>query len=309
MLKPVWLRDFQNAYASSLTLADIDRLTGGAIRTIDIVCPWCGPQRRSPGNRHRKVLRVWRPDASFAAWYCARCDERGYLRDTSTKRIRPDYAAIARAKAEGIEREQIATMQKRATARWLWRNAQPITNTIGECYLRDCRGYSCPFPATLRFLPALMDYEPAIIAAFGLATEPEPGLLAIADANIVGVHLTKLEADGSGKADVEKPKIMIGRSRGTPIVLAPINDLFGLAITEGIEDGLSTLQSTGLGVWVAGSASRMPALADVVPDYTGCVSVVVDDDDEGRRQATALIARLRNRNIAVRPVQFNCGLN
>jgi hypothetical protein len=50
------------------------------------------------------------------------------------------------------------------------------------------------------------------------------------------VHLTLLAPDGSGKADVEKPKLVVGPPGVLPIVLAPVNDLLGLAITEGIEE-------------------------------------------------------------------------
>ncbi|RWN58465.1 hypothetical protein [Mesorhizobium sp.] len=60
------------------------------------------------------------------------------------------------------------------------------------------------------------------------------------------MHLTRLRPDGSGKAE-EPAKIMIGRSKGAPIVLAPLNDLLGLIVTEGIEDALSAHQATGLG--------------------------------------------------------------
>jgi hypothetical protein len=55
--------------------------------------------------------------------------------------------------------------------------------------------------------------------------------------------LTKLNADGIGKADADASKIMIGKSAGWPICIAPRNDLLGLAITEGIEDGLSVHQA------------------------------------------------------------------
>ena len=48
-------------------------------------------------------------------------------------------------------------------------------------------------------------------------------------------------------------------------MLAPMNDLLGLAITEGVEDALSIHAATGLGAWAAGAASRLPALADAVP--------------------------------------------
>ena len=92
---------------------------------------------------------------------------------------------------------------------------------------------------------------------------------------------------------------MVGHSIGSPIVLAPMNDLLGLAIAEGIEDALSTHQATGLGAWAAGSASRMPALADAVPDYTDCVTLIVDDNDAGRPNSERLAALLVARGIHV----------
>ena len=62
----------------------------------------------------------------------------------------------------------------------------------------------------------------------------------------MAIHLTRLNPDGSKLS--EKPKIMIGQSaRGFPIVVAPPNDLLGLAITEGIEDALAIHEATGLG--------------------------------------------------------------
>jgi hypothetical protein len=90
---------------------------------------------------------------------------------------------------------------------------------------------------------------------------------------------------------------MLGSSIGYPIVLAPPNDLLGLAITEGIEDALSVHASTGLGAWAAGSASRLPALADTVPRYIEAITITVDDDEAGRRHADELGERLLARGI------------
>jgi hypothetical protein len=84
---------------------------------------------------------------------------------------------------------------------------------------------------------------------------------------------------------------------GAPIVLFPPNDLLGLGITEGIEDGLSVHVATGWGVWAAGTANRMPALADTVPRCIECVTIIADDDPAGRRGATELVARLRARGF------------
>jgi hypothetical protein len=82
-------------------------------------------------------------------------------------------------------------------------------------------------------------------------------------------------------------------------VLAPLNDLLGLAIVEGIEDGLSVYAGTGLGVWCAGCASRMPALADVIPNYTDCITIYAHGDDAGQDGARKLAAAIERRKIEV----------
>jgi hypothetical protein len=86
---------------------------------------------------------------------------------------------------------------------------------------------------------------------------------------------------------------------GTPIVVAPMGDGLGLAITEGIEDALSVHLVTGLGAWAAGSANRMPALAPAVPYYTDAVTIIADPDDAGQRGAHELADGLFRRGIAV----------
>ena len=187
---------------------------------------------------------------------------------------------------------------ERAKAGWLWRQGRPTPGTAAETYLRRARGYTGIIPATLSFLPARREHPPALIAAFGMATEPEPGTLSIADGAVMAVQLVKLKPDGSGKTDVEPNKIIVGRGAlGSPIVLAPPNDLLGLAITEGIEDGLSIHRSTGLGAWASGGATRMPALADAVPEYINFVTIVADPDPSGIKGANGLSEGLRRRGI------------
>jgi hypothetical protein len=113
------------------------------------------------------------------------------------------------------------------------------------------------------------------------------------------LHITRLRHDGLGKADVDNPKIMLAPSSGMPIVCAPVNDIGGLAICEGIEDALSIHQTTGLGAWAAGSAGRMPALARAVPEYAECISISMDADDAGWRGAHELGERLEARGFEV----------
>ena len=288
--------------ARTLDLATIERLSGGRLGVYDAPCPLCGPARQKPLNRRKPVLRVWRLDPSFATFHCVRCGERGHVRNGSAVRLL-DPAAIDRARREAAERECVATASRLRKARWLWSKRRPLMGSIAEIYLREARGYSgqiTPLLATLGFLPAHGEHGPAMIAAFGVPHEPEPGSLAIADDAVRGVHVTRLALDGMGKAGSDTDKIMIGMSVGSPIVLAPANDLLGIAVTEGIEDALSVHLATGLGVWAAGSASRLPALVDVIPGYIECVTIMVDDDADGRHHAGELAGRLLGRGVQVR---------
>jgi hypothetical protein len=275
-----------------IDLHEIDRLTGGKIGRHDVACPLCTPYRK-PRNQRQRKLRIWRDEPSFATFHCVHCGAHGWARNGNAAPLDPETRA--RRRAEAAQREQNAVAVQLRTARWLWSRRRPITGSIVERYLREARRYGGPFPATLGYLPPRDGHLPAMIAAFGFATEPEPGEIAITDEMVRGVHLTKLAPDGSGKADIDPNKITIGRGSisGSPIVLAAVNDLLGLAITEGIEDGLTAL-TTGLGVWVAGSHTRMPALAAVVPDYVECCTIFAHDDD-GKPNALELARALDQR--------------
>jgi hypothetical protein len=280
----------------------IDQLTGGRLGTFDVPCPECGPLKRAARNQRRAVLRVYRIESGFAGYHCARCGEKGAAVDRSSRP--PDPTKLAKVRAEAAERARALKAERLSKARWIWSARKPIVGSIAETYLRSARGYGGPLPATLAFLPARAEHPPAMIAAFGLVGEIEPGVIAISDQAVTGVHLTRLRPDGFGKAAFEDPdeqaKIMIGLSAGSPIVLAAPDDLCGLAITEGIEDGLSIHESTGLGVWTAGGARRMASLATVVPSYIDAVTVIADDDSDGRRGATDLAAGISARRIEVR---------
>ena len=255
----------------------IEALTGGKLGVHDIPCPFCGPQRRSGTNQRRKVFRLWRIDPNFATYHCARCGEGGSLRDNDA--VRPDPAALERARAEAAAREVKSKSERLKKAKWLLSQRRPIVGSIAETYLRTARGYGGgALPPTLGFLPARGKHGPAMIAAFGFPEEPEPGELAITDRAVRAVHLTRLLPDGSDRERGEAAKLMIGVVGGSPIVLAAVNDLGGLAIVEGIEDGLTVFEATGLGVWVAGAASFMPALADRIPAYVEAVTIYAHDD-------------------------------
>ncbi|MGL3108898.1 DUF7146 domain-containing protein [Bradyrhizobium sp. BR 1432] len=207
---------------------------------------------------------------------------------------------LERERVEREAREAEELRQQHEKARWLWAQRQPIGGTIAERYLREVRGIICPLPPTLAFLPPRKpEHHPAMIAAFALPDEVEPGLLG-EPRGVASVHLTLLKPDGTGKADVDKPKKVVASPGNLPIVLAPPNELLGVAITEGIEDGLTAHQATGLGAWAAGNATFMPKLVETVPNYIEAVTVYAHADKAGRDGALGLAARLDQRSIEVR---------
>jgi hypothetical protein len=283
----------QAVVVNTLDLRTIDELTGGKLGVNDVSCPFCGPERRSPANQRRRVMRVWRLDPAFATFHCARCGESGHVRDSSAARVDP--AALKRAKREAADREREATAERLGKARRLWSRRRPLAGSIGETYLRQARRYGGPLPATLGFLPARGGHGPALIAAFGMPEEPEFGQLRIADDAVQAVHLVRLAADGLARVE----KISVGPVAGSPVVVAPVSDLLGLAVCEGLEDAASVHEMTGLGCWASAGASHLPALADSVPDYVESISIFSDGDAAGELHSAELAARLRARGFEV----------
>jgi phage/plasmid primase-like uncharacterized protein len=257
-------------------------------------CPACGGVDRFAVNVAKQI------------WNCRGCAKGGDVIDLVRHIDSVDFTtAVATLTGEKPRRTPVRTTPKQtnghngasdyerrqhAKAAWLWRQRQPIVGSIAETYLRQARGYHGPLPPTLGFLPAHKDYHPAMVAAFGIADAPH---------DVDAVHLTLLKSDGTGKADVAKPKLFVGRPLGRPIVLAPISDTLALAITEGIEDGMSVRAALDLGVWAAGSSGRMPALAAAIPRYVETVTIWAHADAAGRNGARKLAELLHRRGVEV----------
>lgn len=269
----------------------------------------CPVTSHGKGRGDRNVsLHVSDGDEKLLVHCFAGCDardildelrRRGLLDDRDAERdrsVRPTNKTTTQAHDDYAK-------QQHQKAAWLWSRREPIIGTIAETYLRKVRGISsCALPATLGFLPSRKpEHHPAMIAAFALADEPEPGIVA-SPRDVAAIHLTLLKPDGSSKADVAEAKLMVGSPGPTPVVLAPVNDLGGLAITEGIEDALSVHEATGLGAWAAGAAGRMPGLASMIPRYAEAVTICAHADKAGRngaRQLAENIARIGGIKIFV----------
>jgi len=264
-------------------------------------CPECSASRRL-SNQKLKCLAV-NVEAEGVKFFCNHCGFAGgrlfqFDRTSSAKPIDP--AEFERTRALAAERQRLALAQSQIKVKWLWAQRQPIEATV-ECYLRKVRGYRGLLPPTIGFLPGSNLYPPAMITAFGMARETEPGQLAIDDSAVTGIHLTKLKPDGSAKAGIEgePDKVTIGQGNTCPVWLAAINDSMGLVITEGIEDALSAHQASGKGAWAAGAAARLPAMAQWVPSYVESVTLLVDADDSGEKYSTQLAEALVARGFEV----------
>lgn len=189
--------------------------------------------------------------------------------------------------------------QQREKALYFYRSSKAASGTPVEVYLRS-RSITTPLPETVRFLPKNKPgHHPAMLVPYGLPNEPEPGVLDVYENAITAVQLTLLKPDGTGKAEVKPNKMTIASPAGMPMVLAPVNDLLGLAICEGVEDAMSVHRATGLGAWASGGVSVMPKLALAVPDYIEVVTIFAHDDDAGQRGALNLADALATRGFEV----------
>jgi hypothetical protein len=113
-------------------------------------------------------------------------------------------------------------------------------------------------------------------------------------------------------ADGRQPAEESASPGDMPLVLAPMNDLLGLAITEEIEDAFLMHEATGLGSWAAGSAPFMPKLVAAIEDLAttrecdaspDCITICVDEDDAGRRSRVCFEQELIARGFEVRLIR------
>jgi len=180
--------------------------------------------------------------------------------------------------------------RRSAWAARLWEQSLPAAGTTVETYLA-LRGITGPIPLTLRFQRSLEHrptgtQHPAMIAAVKRWPRRE----------VIALHRTYLHPDGDGKAAIEPNKMTLGPVAGGAVRLAPAGET--LAISEGIETGLSVLVATGTPTWAALSAGGikrldlppLPIAAEIViaadPDPTGLAAAYDAAErwhSEGRR--------------------------
>lgn len=176
---------------------------------------------------------------------------------------RPMPASATTPEDDAAEAERKARTKQRALA--IWEESRTIIASPAAIYLEHAR--MIPMDVieavaghALRFHPACPRGSDRLPAMIGLARDirtGEPG----------GVHRTYLRPDGSGKADVDRQKMMLGDVSDCAIMLTPFDDVtHGLHIGEGIESALSVAAMGFRPTWAcmdAGHIARFPVLAGI----------------------------------------------
>jgi hypothetical protein len=234
----------------------------------DVRCPLCGPGRRSPENRKRRVLRIWHKEPGFASFCCARCGESGFASEGGEQLV----LAYRAPKLQSVADDDGGRERRMNIALGLWTSSALLPGTLGWCYLArrglNLRGLG-DFSHVLR-------WNEQARAVITLMTDPvsnEP----------TGIHRTFLNAAGE---KIERK--MLGK-QGV-IRLSPNEEVVGgLGLTEGIEDGLSVLLSGWAPVWSATSAGaieRFPVLCGIES-----LTIFADRDSIGMKAAASCASR------------------
>lgn len=241
-------------------------------------CPCCQPERRKGQNaltladgRSGLLAHCKRSGCAFADILAAAGLRAGDYAP-------PDPATVAQREAE----RRAEAVKRAAQAERLWQEAQPITGTPAEAYLRG-RGITCPLPPALRFHPE---------AWHGPTARTWPALVALVEGGDgCAVHRTYLRADGAGKAGLQGgDKLMLGGTQGGAVRLS--DGPSRLVVAEGIESTLSLmcgLLDRPATVWAALSTSGLRGLR--LPARPGRLTIAVDGDKPGREAGHALAER------------------
>ncbi len=180
----------------------------------------------------------------------------------------------------------------------IWQSTIAGCGTPVETYLRS-RGLTIPPPSTCRFHAGLKhpsgDIWPAMVALVSRGTDDVP----------VAIHRTFLSRDGTGKAPVERTKLMLGPVRGGAVRLAPAGDV--LMVGEGIETCLAAMQESGYPAWAALSTSGLRSLD--LPPTVRDVIVLADGDDPGEAAAQDCGLRWKREGRRVRIARPPRGLD
>jgi putative DNA primase/helicase len=207
---------------------------------------------------------------------------RGLWKENSRVRCSASHAAARNQQDRDIAKRSHAALT-------IWRAASPAGETVVEMYLAS-RGLRLPLPNTIRSHAGLRHPSggiwPAMVAMVTRGSD---------DAQLA-IHRTFVARDGSGKAPVYPPKMMLGPCRGGAVRLAEAGGV--LMVGEGIETCLAPMQATGHPAWAALSTSGLRTLD--LPYHVRDVIVLADGDEAGEAAAHGAALRWKREGRRVR---------
>ena len=229
------------------------------------------------GDGGRVLVKCW-----------AGCDRRDVLPELRRRGLLSGGAHHAPRIAPAPQRQGEASRIARAVN--IWRNTQRGAGSLAERYLIS-RGITPePWPAALRFhqhCPRPRDDASKLVASL-------PAMVALvehAELGPIAVHCTYLRSDGSGKADVERQKVIFGPVAGGAVRFGmPLAEQWFVA-AEGIETALAVAVASAMPVWAALSAGGIKNL--VLPPEATSVVVCADHDATGTGERAARDAAAR----------------
>ncbi len=160
----------------------------------------------------------------------------------------------------------------------LWHSSKSIEGTLAERYLSEHRGLDGPYPPSLRFLPGYNH------KASGLRFPAMIAGLSRPDKKIVAVQLTFIRPGDGAKAQLNMPRLNIGRMGTGAVHLTDGAIRIGeLGLAEGIETALSATALSGVPTWATLGATRLANIT--IPSSVKTVHIFADGDQPGEYAA------------------------
>jgi hypothetical protein len=200
------------------------------------------------------------------------------------------------ARAEPRRTPQRSKEESRRYVLDMWRSCGPIAGTPAESYLRH-RGITIDLPVSLRYHAGLKHTDTGLLLPCMVAA------VQAQDRSMTGLHRTFLRKDGTGKAGVVNPRKWLGNCRGGAVRLAAAQSV--LALSEGLETGLSYMQLTGTATWCALSSDGLKVVQ--IPESVIVVDILVDLDPAGEQAAQVSGERFTREGRHVNLVRPNTG--
>lgn len=171
----------------------------------------------------------------------------------------------------------------------IWSQTLPLEGSAAEAYLWS-RGLIIEGVPDIRYHPAAPRAKPRRAGDERPLPIPHAAMVAVIrdrDGRPIGLHLTFVALDGTGKAFGDRSRLMFGRATGGAVRLAPPGA--HLAVGEGIETCAAYQARTGVRAWAALSTSGLGNLQ--LPPGVRRLTIAADGDKGGMHAATGLAER------------------